>query len=103
MLQCTRTKPSMGIRAAGGSILHGTAQGILLIVVRGTDDVLRQVEWPIVLVPGLERNFCPSSAATQKGVKTVIAKNESSLDRGPFSVQLNRFNDMEHLDLTISK
>ena len=42
----------MEIRAAGGNVLLGTAQDILLVVVRGTDDILRKVKLPIVLVPG---------------------------------------------------
>ena len=31
-------------RAAGDNILHGTAQGVSVVVVRGTDDVLRKVK-----------------------------------------------------------
>ena len=32
-----------------------------------------------------------------------MVKSESSLDLGPFSVQLTRFDSMDHLDLTIAK
>ena len=56
MLQYTRIEPPMEIRAAGDNVLRVTAQGILLVVVRGTDDVLRRVKLPIVLVRGLKRN-----------------------------------------------
>ena len=52
-------------------MLRGTAQGILLIVVHGTDDVLRAVKLLIVLVPDLKRNLFSASAAAQKGVKTI--------------------------------
>ena len=44
----------MEIRAAVDNVLRGTAQGILTVVVRGTDDVLRTVIMPIVLVPGVK-------------------------------------------------
>ena len=44
----------MEIRAAGDNLLHGNAQGILLVVVRCTDDVLRTVKLPIKLVSGLK-------------------------------------------------
>ena len=68
-----------------------------------TDDVLRTVKLPIVLVPGWKRNLFSSLAAAQKGVKTIVEKNGSSLDLGPFGVQLTRFDNMDHLDLTIAK
>ena len=87
----------MEIRAAGN--IHGTTQGIFQVVVRGTDEL----KLPIVLVPGLRSIVFSSSAAAQKGIKTVIVKNGSSLDLGPFSVQLTRFDSMDHLDLTIAK
>ena len=45
----------MKITATGNNVLRGTAQGILLIVVRGTDDALRRVKLSIVLVPGLNK------------------------------------------------
>ena len=59
----------MEITAAGNNVLRGTAQGVLLVVVRGTDDALRTVKLPIVLVPELKRNLFSSSAAAKKGVK----------------------------------
>ena len=75
MLEYTKTEPTIGIRAASDNVLHGAVQGTLLVVVRGTDDVLRKVKLPIVLVaPGLKINLFSSSAAAQKYVKTVIAK-----------------------------
>ena len=95
----------MAIRAmhAGDNVLFGTAQGILLVVVRGTDDVLRTVKLPITLVAGLKRNLFSSSAAAQKDVKTIIENNDSSLDLSAFRVQLTRSDNMNHLDLTIAK
>ena len=71
MLEYTRIKPPMEIPVAGDNVLRGSTQGIVLVVVRGTDDVLRTVKLPIVLVPGLKRNVFSSSAAAQKGVKTM--------------------------------
>ena len=38
MQEYTRIEPPMEITAAGNNVLRGTAQGILLVVVRGTDD-----------------------------------------------------------------
>ena len=81
----------MVITTAGNNVLRCTAQGILLVVVvRGTDDGLRTVKLPIVLVPGLKRNLLSSSAAAKKGVRTIIKQKGSSLDLGAFSVQLTR-------------
>ena len=57
--------------------------------------MLRTVKLPIVLVIGLKRNLFSSSAAPQNVVKTVVEKNGSSLDLGPFSVQLTRLDNME--------
>ena len=94
----------MKITAAGNNVVRGTAQSILLVVVRGTDNGLRTVTLPIVLVPGLKRNIFSSSAAAKKGVKTIIEETgSSSLDLGAFRVQLTRLDSMEYLDLTIAK
>ena len=103
MLEYTRMEPPMEITAAGDNVLRDTAQGILLVVVRDTDDVLRTVKFPIVLVPGLKRNLFSSSAAAEKDVKTIIEKSGSSLDLGPLSVQLVRLNKRDGLDRTIAK
>ena len=86
MLENTRIGPPMEITAAGNNVLHGTAHGILLVVVHGTDDTLRAVKLPIVLVPGLKRNILSSSASVKKSVKTSIEQNGSSLDLRAFSV-----------------
>ena len=56
MLEYIKLEPPMEIRVARDNVLHSTTQGILLVVVRGTDDVLRKVKLLIVLVPGLKRN-----------------------------------------------
>ena len=87
MLEYTRIEPPME-GAAGDNVLRGTAQGIPLAVVRGSDDVLKAVKLPIVVVPGLKRSLFFSSAAAQKGVKTTIENNGSFLDLGAFSVRL---------------
>ena len=67
----------MEVRATGDNVLRGTAQDILLVVVRGTDNVLRTVKLPMVLVPGLKRNIFSTSAAAQKSVKMIAAKRSS--------------------------
>ena len=102
MLEYTRIVPPMEIRAAGDNMLHTTAQGILLVVVRGADDVLRKIKLPNVLVPCLKRNIFSNLAAAQKGDKTVVEKNGSYLDLGLF-IQLTRSNNMDHLDLMMAK
>ena len=56
-----------------------------------------------MLVPGLKRSIFSSWTAAQKGVKTVKEKSGSYLRFAPFSVQLTRFDDMDHLDITIAK
>ena len=93
----------MEIRAAGDSVLRGTPQGILLVVVRVTDDFLKTVKLSIVLVPSLEMNSFSSSVAALKSVKTNIENNCSFLKLGAFSVQLTRLDTMEYLDLTTAR
>ena len=68
MQEYTRIDPPMVITTAGNNVLRGTAQGILLVIVRGIDDGLRTVKLPIVLVPGLKRNLFSTSAAAKKGL-----------------------------------
>ena len=65
---------------AGNNVLCSTAQGILLVIVRGTDETLKTVTLHIVLVPDLKRNIFSSTAAAEKGVKTIFEQNDSSLD-----------------------
>ena len=79
----------MEIKAAGDIILHGPAQDILLliVVVRGTDDLLRKIKLLIVVVLALKRNLISCLAAAQKGGKTAIETNVSSLDLEPFRAQ----------------
>ena len=62
----------MGIKAAGDNTLFDTAQGILLVLVRDTQDVCRTVKLPVVLAPGLIFFFSTVAAAQEGGVKTVI-------------------------------
>ena len=57
MLGYTEINPPMEIQATGDNILYGTAQGIALVLVRDTDDVCRQVKWPVVLGPELKSFF----------------------------------------------
>ena len=47
----------MEIIAACDSILYDTAQGILFVLLCGTDGVLRKIKLPVVLVPGLNSFF----------------------------------------------
>ena len=56
-----------------------------------------------MLVPGLKRNFLSTSAAVEKGAKTIIERRGSFLDVVNFGVQLTLLDDMEYLDLTITK
>ena len=103
MFEHTRIDPPMEIRAAGDNVSRGTTQGILMVVVRGNDNVLRTIKLPIVLVHRLKRKLFFTSAAAQKSVKTIIEKSGSSLDLGAFSFQLTRLDNMKYLDLTIAK
>ena len=47
MSEYIKTEPSMEIRPVGNSMLRGTAQGILPVVVHGTNNVLRKVKLTI--------------------------------------------------------
>ena len=104
MQDYTKISPPMEIKAAGHNTLLGIAQGtLLLVVVRDTQDICRTVTLPIVLVPGLGRNLFSTAMAAQKGVKTTITKAGSIVDLGLFSIQLTRSDNLDHLDLAISK
>ena len=52
---------------------------------------------------GLGRNLFSTAMAAQKGVKTIITKAGSIVDLGLFSIQLTRLDNVDHLDLPISK
>ena len=43
-----KISPSMEIKASGDNILYGTAQGIILVLVRDIDNVCRRVKLSIV-------------------------------------------------------
>ena len=103
MQDYTKISPPMEIEAADHNTLLGIAQGTLLLVVRDTQDICRTVKLPIVLVPGLGRNLFSTAMAAQKGVKTTITKAGSIVDLGLFSLQLSRSDNLDHLDLAISK
>ena len=57
MLDYTEILPPMEIKAAGHNILLSTAQDILLVLVRDTQDLCRTVKLAIIRVPGLGRNL----------------------------------------------
>ena len=102
MPEYTRIEPPTETRAAGDNV--AVPHRVLLFVgEHGTDDVLRTVKSLIVRVPGLKMNLFSTSAAAQKGGNTVIEKSDSSLDLGPISIRLTRLDNMDHLDLTITK
>ena len=71
MLETTRIQPPIEIAAAGDNVLRGTAHGILLVVVRDTDDVLSIVKSPTVL---FKEEFVFQFGRSSKGVKTIIEK-----------------------------
>ena len=100
----TPIDPPMEIKAVGHyNTLFGIAQGTLLVVVRDTQDICRTVKLPIVLVPGLRRIFFSTAMAAQKGVKTILTKAGSIVDLGLFSIHLTRSDNLDYLNLAISK
>ena len=101
MQDYTEINPPMEIKAAGHNTLFGTAQGILLVVVRDTQDVCRTIKLPIVLVTGLGRNIFSTTLAAQKGVKTIFTKAGFIIDLGLFSIQLTRSDNLDHLNLLV--
>ena len=88
MLDYTRIEPAMEMTVVGDNLLRATAEGVLLVAVRRTYDVLRTAKLPTGLVPGLKRNLLSSSAKRSK--KIVIERNGSSLDLGAFSIQFTQ-------------
>ena len=69
MLEYTKTEPPMEIRTAGGNVLLSTAQDILLVVVRDTDDILRTVKLPIVRVLLKRGIYFPVRPQLKKALK----------------------------------
>ena len=57
MLEYREINPPMEIKPAGHNTFFGTAQGVLLVLVRDTQDACRTVKVSIVLVPGLGTFF----------------------------------------------
>ena len=57
MMDYTEINPLLEIKAAGDNVLYGTAQRILLVLVRNTHAVCRKVKLPVVLDTGLKRNL----------------------------------------------
>ena len=53
------------MKSAGDNVLYGTAQGIPLVLVRGTDEFFTKVNFPVVLVPELKRDLFGSVAIAQ--------------------------------------
>ena len=70
----TEINPPTKIKKTGDGTLLGTAQGILLVLVRDTQDVCRAVKLSVVYVPGLKINLFSNVAAAQKGLKVVFTK-----------------------------
>ena len=103
MQNYTQISPPMEIKAAGHNTLLGIAQGTLKVVVRDTQDICRTIKLPIVLVPGLDRNLFSTAMAAQKDVKTITTRAGPIVDLGLFSIQLTRSDNLDHLDLAISK
>ena len=85
--ECTRIKPPMEITVAGNNVLRGTAQGILLVVVRGTYDAFGTVKLPIVLVPGLKIIYFRVRPQRRKVLKQSLSRRAhlSILERSVFS------------------
>ena len=54
MLDYTEINPPMETRAACDNTLFGTAQRILMVLVRDTQDVFRSIKLPMVLILGLK-------------------------------------------------
>ena len=71
MLEYTEMNPPMKIKAAGHNNFFGAAQGIVLVLVRNTQDVFRTIKLPIVLVPGLGIHFFLQQ---KKSVKNMFTK-----------------------------
>ena len=86
MQDYTEIIPPMKIKAVGHNTLFGTAQGILLVIVRGTQGVCRAAKLSIVSVPGLGRNIFFTALAAQKGGTTIFTKAGSIVDLGLFSI-----------------
>ena len=99
----TNISPPEETKAVGDNILYGTAQTILLVLVRDADDVCKKVKLPAVVVPGLKRNIFSREAAAHKRVKTVTTKGGRLLGIGSFSVQLSSTDILDHRNLAIAR
>ena len=77
--------PPMEIRAAGDNILFGTAQVVLLVLVRNTHDVCRTTKLPIVLVSGLKKKtiYCNGSSIRCMSAGYLFPEMSASGERIP--------------------
>ena len=95
MLEYTEINAPMVVKATGhnllfgnllfGNLLFGTAQGILLVLVRDTQDVCKTVEFTIIaLVPGLGIIFLPQLWQLIKVSKLFSLRQDPSLTLAHF-------------------
>ena len=55
MQEYTKTEPPMEITVVGNSALRGAGQGVLLVVVSGTDDALRTLKCKPMVLAGTKK------------------------------------------------
>ena len=87
MQDYTEINPPMEVKAASRNTLFGTTKGILLVVVRDTQDVCRTVKLPTVFVPGLGRFFFLQRCLLKK-----VSKLFSLRQRPSFTLAYFQFN-----------
>ena len=103
MLDYTEINISMEIKANGHHTLFDTAQGILLVLVRDTQDVCSTVKLTIGFVPGLGRKQSSTALAGKKNIKTIFTNASSIVYLDLFLIQLTRSDNLDHLHLAIAK
>ena len=103
MLDYTEINLSMEYKATGHHSLFDTAQGILLVLVRDTQDVCSTVKLTNGFVPGLGRKQNSTALTAKTYVKTIFTKASSIIHIDSFLIQLTRSNNLDHLHLAIAK
>ena len=92
MLEYTKIEPPKEIRGAGGNVVHGTAQGILLVVVRGSRRRFEDSQTVHSASARHEEEYIFQFDRNSKRCKKKsFDKNGSSLGLGPFSVQFTHW------------
>ena len=80
------------ILTAGGTLLEGTAEGVLQGLITNDYEEQQLARIAILIVPGIGRNLFSVKTAARKGNVSIIDVNKLTLEAGDITVPLRREN-----------